>query len=310
MSTPNPSAGRPVPTEDSPQALPHAARTGMLLVLIGAFFWSTGGVALKSMAIPSLTIAGSRALIAGLVLSPFLARLRWRWDWRLLPLLAGYTGTVLCFTVAIRMTSAANAIALVYTAPAWVFGLTCAVERRMYWRLFLPVALVLAGLGAILAEPSHGTSAEGNLIALGAGLSYGLFTFFVPRLDQPPLSLVSLCNLSAGALLFLAFPGAAPLGGIPWPDWAWVLYAGVFQIALGHVFFMSSLSRIPVTQASLLALAEPVLNPLWVFLFLGEIPSAYGIAGLSVILCGVLADVWLRREAAQRLARQMAGSGG
>jgi drug/metabolite transporter (DMT)-like permease len=66
---------------------------------------------------------------------------------------------------------------------------------------------------------------------------------------------------------------------------------------------MSSLSRIPVTQASVLALAEPVLNPLWVFLFLGEVPSRFGIAGLTVILCGVLADVWLRRGAAQRLAR-------
>lgn len=251
----------------------------MLLVLIGAFFWSTGGVALKSMAIPSLTIAGSRALIAGLVLSPFLVRLRWRWDWRLLPLLAGYTGTVLCFTVAIRLTSAANAIALVYTAPAWVYGLTCAVERRMAWRLLLPVVLVLAGLTAILAEPGHGSSTAGNLLALVAGLSYGLFTFFVPRLGQPPLSLVSLCNLSAGAILFAAFPGAAPLGGIPWPDWAWVLYAGVFQIALGHVFFMSALSRIPATQASLLALAEPLLNPVWVFLFLGEVPPRTGSSG-------------------------------
>jgi drug/metabolite transporter (DMT)-like permease len=275
----------------------------MLLVLIGAFFWSTGGVALKSMTISSLTIAGSRALIAGLVLSPFLLRLRWRWNWRLLPLLAGYTGTVLCFTVAIRMTSAANAIALVYTAPVWVFVLTCVSARRVAWRLLLPVLLVLAGLGAILAEPGHGSSTAGNGIALLAGLGYGVFTFFVPRLQQPPLSLVSLCNLTAGALLFGLFPAAAPLGGIPWPDWAWVLYAGVFQIALGHVFFMSSLSRIPVTQASVLALAEPVLNPLWVFLFLGEVPSRYGVAGLTVILCGVLADVWLRREAARRIAR-------
>ena len=269
---------------------------GVLLVLIGAFFWSTGGVALKSMTIPALTIAGCRALTAGLVLSPFLPRLVWRWDWRLIPLVAGYACTVLCFTISIRMTSAADAIALVYTSPAWVFGLTCLAERRIPWRFVLPVVLVLAGLGVILAEPGHGSSSAGNLLALLAGVGYGIFTFFVPRLGQTPISLVSLCNLLAGTILFTLFPRAIPWGGIPWPDWAFLLYAGVFQIALGHVFFMSALSRIPATQASLLALAEPMLNPLWVFLFLGEVPSAYGIAGLGVILCGVLADVWLRRN--------------
>jgi drug/metabolite transporter (DMT)-like permease len=265
-------------------------------VLIGVFFWSTGGVALKTMAVPSLTIAGSRALIAGLALSPFLRRLQWRWDIRLLPLLASYTGTVLCFTAAIRLTTAANAIALIYTAPAWVFGLTCVAERNVPWRLTLPVALVLAGLGVILAEPGQGSHMIGNVLALTGGICYGVFTFFVPRLGQSPIALVSVCNLTAGVVLFAIFPSALPVSGVPWPDWLWLLYAGTVQIALGHVFFMSALSRISASQASIVALAEPMLNPLWVFLFLGEVPSAYGFAGLGTILCGVLADLALRHN--------------
>jgi drug/metabolite transporter (DMT)-like permease len=271
------------------------AGVGVVYVLIGALLWSTGGVALKSMAIPSLTVAGSRALIAGLFLAPFLMRLRWRWDWRLVPLVGGYASTVLSFTVAIRMTSAADAIALVYTAPAWVFLMTCVAERRVPWRMTPPVILVLAGLCIILAQPATGSSVAGNLIAIGAGLGYGVFTFFVPRLRQPPIALVSLCNLCAAAILFGLFPSAIPWAGVPWPDWGLLLYAGIVQIALGHVFFMSALSRIPATQASIVALAEPLLNPVWVFLFLGEIPSAYGVAGLSVILCGVVVDLVLRR---------------
>jgi DME family drug/metabolite transporter len=273
----------------------HSA--GILLVLAAALFWSTGGVALKSLTLPSLTIAGVRALIAGVVLSPFLPRLAWRWDWRLLPLLGGYTGTVLCFTAAIRLTTAANAIALVYTAPAWVYGLTCLAERRVPWRLFLPVALILAGLGIILAEPAHGASATGNLLGLLAGLAFGLFTFLVPRLQQPPIALVSLCNLFAGTFLFLLFPGALLPGAITARDWATLAFLGIVQIALGHLFFTAALKRIPATQASVLALAEPLLNPVWVFLLLGEVPSGHGFAGLAVILGGVCADLGLRRKA-------------
>ncbi len=281
------------------------------MVLAGAFFWSTSGVFLKQMTLPSVMIAGIRALIAGLVLSPFLLRLRlprqqvpagrrlWDprgWDWRLLPLLGGYTATVLCFTSAIRLTTAANAIALTYTAPAWVFWLTCAAERRVPWRLFLPVALILTGLGIILSEPSHGTSLIGNLLGLAAGLGFGLFAFFVARMNQPPIGLVSLTNLFAGTALFLIFPGAFTFSAAAWSDWAVLAYLGAFQIALGHVFFTAALKRIPATQASVLALAEPMLNPLWVFLFLGEAPSPYGLAGMAVILGGVCADLWLRRS--------------
>ena len=280
------------------------------MVLAGAFFWSTSGVVLKQMTLPSTMIAGIRAGIAGLALAPFLTRLRlprpeapgyrplWDprgWDWRLLPLLGGYTATVLCFTSAIRLTTAANAIALTYTAPAWVFVLTCAAERRVPWRLFPPMALILAGLGVILSEPAHGTSLAGNLLGLAAGLGFGLFAFFVGRMNQPPIGLVSLTNLFAGTALFLIFPGSFAFGAPSLSDWAILAYLGIFQIALGHLCFTSALKRIPATQASVLALAEPMLNPLWVFLFLGEVPSPYGLAGLAVILLGVCADLWLRR---------------
>jgi len=297
-----PSAGQPSAGLWSAGLSPTSA--GILLVLAGAFFWSTGGVALKSLTLPSLTIAGLRALIAGLVLSPFLTRLVWRWDWRLLPLVGGYTGTVLCFTAAIRLTTAADAIALVYTAPAWVFALNCLAERRVPWRLFPPVALILAGLGTILAEPAQGGSGLGNLLALMAGLAFGVFTFYVARLGQLPIALVSLCNLSAGTILFACFPAAWVLARIAWSDWAVLAFLGVGQIALGHLFFTAALKRIPATQASMLALAEPLLNPVWVFLALGEVPSAYGLAGLAVILGGVCADVWLRRG----LSRALPGS--
>jgi drug/metabolite transporter (DMT)-like permease len=293
-------AHAPVHRSDGADSPGSRHDAGILMVLAAAFLWSTSGVVLKEMTLPSVAIAGIRAGIAGLALSPFLTRLTlgWnplRWDWRMAPLLGGYTATLVFFTAAVRLTTAANAIALIYTAPAWVFLFSCLAARRVAWRLSVPVAIILIGLGIILAEPAAGRGAAGNLLALVGGLGYGLFTFFVARLNQRPIALVSLCNLFAAAILFLlahdAFLAASPT----WSVWATLAYLGVFQIALGHLFFVAALARIPATQASILALAEPMLNPIWVFFFIGEMPSRFGLAGLAVILGGVCVDLWLRR---------------
>jgi len=284
-----------------PQAPAQGVRSGgVLLVLGGALFWSTSGVFLKLLTLPPLQIAAVRALIAGLALAPFLPRMAWRWDWRLPPLVLGYTATVLLFNLSIRATTAANAIALVYTAPIWVFGLTLLTQRRGLWREAVPVAVVAVGLAVLLAEPARGTSLQGNLMGMGAGLGFGVFTFLIARMPQPGISLVSLCNLAAAALLAALQPGVLNLAPLAAREWLILAFLGVFQIALGHVLFTAGLRRIPATQASILALAEPVLNPLWVFLFVGEVPSRYGLAGLAIILGGVLADFLARRRAPSR----------
>jgi drug/metabolite transporter (DMT)-like permease len=276
-------------------------RAGIALVLLAALLWSTSGVLIKSLRLESAAIAGVRAAIAGLTLAPFLRYLRPKAlergnALRLLVLLCAYTGTVLCFNFAIKWTTAANAIALVYTSPAWVFALTCLAERRMPGRLAIPIALVLAGVAVLLAEPVQGTSLRGNVLGLLAGACFGTFTFLITRLRQPAIALVSLCNLFAGTSLFLLFPAAFRWGEFSGSDWLVLGFLGVFQIAAGHVCFTAALQRIPATQASMLALGEPLLNPLWVFLFLGEVPSAHGFAGLAVILSGVFTDFWVRRS--------------
>ncbi len=297
-------------TPVAPDPRAHAAapgfwtpvRAGIALVLLAGLLWSTSGVLIKSLRLESAAIAGVRAAIAGVVLAPFLRYLRPRdldggraLRWAVL--LCAYTGTVLCFNIAIRWTTAANAIALVYTSPAWVFAFTCLEERRLRPRLAIPILLVLAGVAMLLAEPVRGTSLRGNLLGLLAGACFGTFTFLITRLHQPAIALVSLCNLFAGVALFLLFPAAFRLAEFSGTDWLVLGFLGVFQIAAGHVCFTAALQRIPPTQASILALGEPLLNPLWVFLFLGEVPSAHGFAGLAAILAGVFADFWARSGA-------------
>jgi len=265
------------------------------LALLAPVLWSTSGLFVKILPIAPVPLAALRALIAGVTLAPFWRPRGLTLSWPLAVMLASYTLSVLCYVSAVRLTTAANAIALVSTAPAWVAALTWIAERRVRWLLVPPVALVLAGVAIVLAEPAAGRSVEGNLLGLGGGLAFGLFIFFLPRVRQPVVGRVVLCNLFAAAALFLASPGAilAVRPGL-W-DWVALAYLGAIQIGLATVCFAAALTRISAAQASVLTLLEPLLSPLWVYLAIGEKPSAYGFAGGAFILGGILVDLLVRR---------------
>lgn len=283
------SAPRPLPGLSAPSA-------GVLLGLLAPVLWSSSGLFVKVLTLDALPIAGLRALIAGLALAPLLRPAGLRVNGALVLLLAGYTVSVAGYVTAVKLTTVANAIALVSTAPAWVLLMSWAAARRVIWSLAWPVLLILAGVGALLSEPAVGRSLEGNLIALGAGVGFGVFTFFLPRVNLGGPGLVSLCNLvAAAAILPFAAAGIDP-GGIAVWEWAALLYLGVVQIGLATVCFAAALRRIPATQGSILALLEPLLAPLWVYLAIGELPSAHGAAGFAFILAGIVADFALRRR--------------
>ncbi len=273
-----------------------AGGTGVLLALLAPLLWSSSGMFVKVLSLEALPLAGLRALIAGLALAPFLRVRGLRLNGALLALLVGYAGSATGYVTAVKLTTAANAIALIPTAPAWVLLFTWAEERRIRWPLAGPVLLTLAGVGAMLAEPAVGRSMEGNAIALLAGICFGLFTFFLPRVPLSGPGLVSLCNLVTAAVIFPAGAFALDLGRVAVWEWAALLYLGLVQIGLATLCFAGALRRIPVMQVSVLALLEPLLAPVWVYLAIGETPSAYGAVGFACILAGILADFAIRRR--------------
>jgi drug/metabolite transporter (DMT)-like permease len=272
----------------------------MLMVLAAATLWSTSGLFIKVLAVPAVPVAGLRSLVAGLTLLPFVRPRGLRVDWFLPGLVLAYLVTNLGFVVATRWTTASNAIALQSTAPAWVFLFTCIAARRVPIPLLFPIGVVLTGIGVILAEPALGTSRAGNLMGLGTGLGFGLAQLFFARTRQSPAAMVCLANLGTALSCWLIQPGAFRLGEIALRDWVILAYLGAGQVALGFMLFAGALRLISVTQASILSLLEPLLNPVWVYLVVGEHPSAYGFAGGGLILLGIVLDVSLRPRVARR----------
>ncbi len=285
MSASGPAGGWRRPT-------PHAA--GIVLVLAAALLWSTSGIFIKVLTVHSFALTGLRSGLAFVSLLPFLPRERIRLERPLITLVLAFSATQLTFVIATRWTTAANAIALQSTAPAWVFLFTWLATRRLHLPLAVPIVLILGGIAAMMSEPAHGTTLQGNVLGAVSGVSFALTQMSFQRVRVPVVTAVALANLGSAVTCVLLQPRAFALGAIPAWEWTVLVYLGAVQTALAFLCFTTGVRRITVGQASILTLAEPVLNPVWVFLAIGEIPSAYGFTGAGLILSGILADLWLR----------------
>lgn len=270
---------------------------GMILVITAAVLWSTGGLFIKKITVDPLTITCLRSAIAGLVLLPFLKPKQIRFNKYLLGYVCSYSWLVIAFVTATKLTSAANAIALQYTAPLYIFIFSVWMrEVRVNWRTLSPIVLICAGILFFLLEPSRGSSLAGNIWGISSGVALALANLSVSRLKEAPaINLVCLANLTAAIVVLPFLPDHTVITRIDLSGWLSLAYLGALQIALAHVLFVSGIKHIHPLQATVLALTEAILNPIWVAVFWGEIPSAHGLAGAVLILLAVLADVYLKR---------------
>jgi drug/metabolite transporter (DMT)-like permease len=149
------------------------------------------------------------------------------------------------------------------------------------------IALVVAGRDAPMVTAPN--PAAGNLLGALCGLAWGLTLMgirWIGRDDSgATLAAVVAGNLCAAAI---CLPAALPLQ-IAARDWVALLWLGVFQVGLAYVLLTDGVAHVTALDASLLLLVEPMLNPVWAWLFYGESPTPLAIAGGAVILTATLA---------------------
>jgi len=80
-----------------------------------------------------------------------------------------------------------------------------------------------------------------------------------------------------------------------------VLFLGVVQMGISYILFVRGLTVVPAAEASLLGMLEPMLNPLWAYLGVGERPSSWALAGGAVVLLSIAG----RTLAGGRVAREL-----
>lgn len=269
-----------------PATLTERGRATLLLVAT-ALIWSSGGLAIKLVSVGPMAITGIRGAISALTLA-FLLRhtLDLRPTRARLGGAACYALLLLGYVAAMKMTTAANAILLAYTAPVYVALLSPRLlgepTRPRDW---LFVLVMLCGMVLFFLDKVSTTGLWGNLVAVGTGMSYAAFTLFMRfQKDASPLNSVVLGNILTAiiGLPFLLWEGLPDASG-----WLGLAYLGVIQQGLSMILYVWAIKRLGALEAIFIMTLEPILNPVWVALGYGEIPGLWSLVGGAVVLSAV-----------------------
>ena len=262
-------------------------RTGPWLILAAATLWSTAGAAIKLCQLSGWQINFGRSAVAALFIAAIIPSARRRPDRSIAWVSVAYAFTVLLFVLANKATTSANAIFLQDTAPLWVLLLSPVLLRERPTRgELLSAPLFLVGLLLFFLDRLSPGQAVGNVIAVASGVAFALCIMGLRKLGSRNVSAIVWGNALAALMsLPMALRGSAPTTR----DLGIVLFLGIFQLGLSYVLFARGVRHTPAVEASLLALVEPVLNPVWTFLLAGERPGPWAIRGGAIIL---LATLW------------------
>lgn len=276
--------------DSSPPARRALAR-GYLMILICALMWSFGGVFVKILrhryGMDAGAIACLRSAVAGVLLAWALPGLARAPKWRALASGIAYTVVVGSFVIAVAGTTAANAIFLQYAYPVFVaVGAVCFFGERVSRRTVLALGLGLAGVAVILICSWAPEERTGLLCGFASSIAFAILALLQHSIHAgSPVALSSLYNLMAAVLLLpLAW------GRLACSAEALLVVAamGTFQLGIPYILFIRGLRVVPATDAALITLAEPILNPVWVWLAVSERPSASTLAGGGFILLAIL----------------------
>lgn len=256
------------------------------LLLLAALCWSLGGVLIKSIDWPPMAVAGARSAIAIPLMLAFVGRPKFTFSVAQIGGAVGYALTVVLFVFATRMTTAANAIFLQYTAPIYValIGRWYLNERalRIDW---LVIAVALGGIALFFMDRLTVSGFWGNIVALASGVAFASVAVFLRKEKAgSPVTAIILGNILV-AVAGAPFMFQASFG--PGDGWR-LLLLGTVQLGLPYVFYAAAIKQVTALEATLIPLLEPILNPLWVMLMLGERPGPWAIVGATLVLAAVL----------------------
>ena len=262
---------------------------GILAMMATAFLWSIAGLFIKIIDWNPLTIAGFRSLIASLVILLYLKRPKFHLSFPQVAAALANAATMLLFVSANKTTTSANAILLQYTGPIFTaFIGTVLLKERVRIEHWIAFPLVVAGTIAMFMDKLGGGQTFGNVLAVLSAIAFSFyFVFMRMQKDGSPLESILLSHwLVAGigivASIFIPIPSISlkAVGA--------VAVLGFFQVGVSAILFTAAIKRISAISANLIAMIEPVFNPVWVFLVLGESPGPNAIIGGLIIVASVI----------------------
>ena len=258
------------------------SRLGALQVAMAAVSWSFAGVFGKSLPWNSFTINGLRSLIAAILLALARGGVRVRLTKGTLLGAVGASMTGILFMMATKLTTSAHAIVLQYAMPVFVILFSWLFfHQKPSARHVVVAAFIMAGVILCSWDGLAGGNLLGDMIALLSAVTFALVFFCarIPGADPRDYSYLGMLFCIPFALSAFADPNMSANPA------HWLMIAGMGVCLAGGYFFISkSMNHVSPVSAALLSNLEPILNPFWVFLFLGERPGALTLVGSAIVL--------------------------
>lgn len=259
----------------------------IIFLIIASVLWSTGGILIKLVDWNPVAIAGTRSFIASIVVLAYLRKPNFTMSKAQIGGAISYAATVILFVTANKLTTSANAILLQYTAPVFVALLGIWIlKEKIHWYDWVTILFVFGGMILFFVDDMGAGSMLGNALAVISGFFLACVTIALRfQKDGSPVETALLGNIFtfivAIPFIFRTMPDLKSIYGL--------ILLGVFQLGISYILYALSMKHLTALEAILITVVEPLLNPIWVFLFAGEKPSLYAIFGGIIVLSSVTA---------------------
>ena len=266
---------------------------GIFYVLMAALLFSIGGLCIKLVPWSPLAINGARNLISVILIGIYLKAIHHKIVINPAVLFGAVcmTGTTTLYTIANKLTTAANTIVLQFTAPVFVIFFMWLFFKERPKRMDIAASVVVfIGIICFFIDGLSSGNMLGNVLAVLSGVSYaGVFMMNSFEKSDSLSSIFLGQALSAVTCVWFVFGetnfGVTAIGGI--------VALGVFQLALAYIFMSKGLDEVPAVTASLTTAIEPILNPLWVALFYHEVITPLAFVGAVIVIVAVVGyNLW------------------
>ncbi|WP_232503702.1 DMT family transporter [Thermotoga profunda] len=252
---------------------------------LAASLWSLAGILIKLVQWNPLAIAGARSAISALIIWAYIRKPKFTWKSDQILAALFYMATVLLFVCANKFTTAANAILLQYGSPVYVaiFG-SLILKEKTKISDWVTIGLVIFGMFLFFLDKLGPSSFAGNIMGVLSGVAFAFLIIFLRKQkDASPIESTLMGNILT-ALIGLPFMFRSVPNAI---SWVGIILLGVFQLGLSYILYSTAIKYVTALEAILISVIEPILNPIWVFLFAGEKPSTWAFFGGTIILTSV-----------------------
>lgn len=258
-------------------------------MLICAALWSVAGIFIKLIPWNGFAVAGMRSLIAGLTIAVYMLITRRRYILSRRTVVGGImtAGVYTCFTVANKLTTAANAIVLQFTCPVFIVILSAIFLKQKIRKNDLAVVIAtLAGIALFFFDQLKPGYILGNFVAIAAGMFMAVMFILVGNMEGDE----RFSTITNGQ--FLTFFVGLPFIIATKPEFtaaatASILVLGVFQLGISYILYVKSTQYCPPLACCLLGALEPLLNPVWVLIFDGERPGVWALIGGIIVVVSI-----------------------